>query len=434
MSRQDAKLDLSPQIWMPSDSFNERYNMIALEETMSALQLVDVKKDPQSETLLCVAKSIVYEVVEADQVADRRKCFASMGGDLVSCVVPSIVVAKESYDEEARVRELQLGLGRTSIKAAIDAVNSRTFDMAINDLVESFRMLRTHTQDIKRLRATDMHHSDNLFLPLIYASEKNKTIDAAKAKIIIAMMDRAIYPIPNKRTGKVEPWRIAGGIALEHRLTTKKPSVAKRSSSPKLKTSKKPVSGDEPLRYKTDAVPPLGALRQKREWQAPVSKMNAFLAAIPSDGQPRTMQERLTFLHQRYCHESAEFPLSSKEKSSEILRSGLNAYLEEQSKITPEIAEPLMKFFAKVHDQTIQRRFLTAGNLFAAQVNAGGLGHKGAKKIELPGIQEDKILECFKIIRYVCSRHNRNKAKETEPGKKLGDILEKYIEATFSPS
>lgn len=388
---------------MPSDTFSERYNLVAVSEMVSRLKVVEIVPSAGSDKLLIAAQGKVYEEVDEEDTAKRVADLKAEPFGTVSCVMPGHVVEASGYPEEAKVRQLHLGLGRTSIKSAIESPDSVSFGKSIDDLIEIFRFINLQVHTSKEIQSTNQVGDRNdLFASLAARSKHFEPITVMRAKTITTMLGKGILPVRNKRTNLLDSWSIVHGHKLERGLRPDKPKSASKIFKSKGRKNQQPKVS---------------------------VRLAPFLSLIEIEGQPVPIEDRFIYIHDQYVNEGRPFAPKSQYEWVTTLRSGIVAYLEDVAKESePIVAGEFESYLGRVAPATFMKRMGVVGNVLALQINRGGLRYKPEHTWEVPGLKEVDLAYVFKLIRLVASSRHQESPRAT----KIAELVEAYLSSAPS--
>lgn len=422
------------QIWIPQDSFQTPLYTVTFENLVSRLHQVDVKIVPNDPSLYCTGLGHAYEVISPFDTTARLASFGAFE-PLKNIFEPKREVPEIQRKEEALARELQLGIARAAIKAAIDAENVNTFQESVEDLIESFRDVQNHVHTTEQLHYTDIIADHNILRPLIYASQRHKTVTASQARTLVTMIDKAVYPKPSRYNQKMDTWRLTRGHSFAERFTTKK--ADKKPTTPKNIASSGSVPTTSPRRTAKAVFPKAKESKQKnsKETEPVRTPEEMFLHHIRLDSTERSVDEQRAWLREQYLEKGAKFPEHSETKKVDTVKQALYTYLDSYlgaRNLHGLAALGVYDYMRGFRGAAIFKRLLTTGNLFAAKLNASPPTEDSFEQIPLPGAEcnAKTLLASFRIVRrYLNGAYQTGESTEPDNAKDIADLLEAYIAA-----
>lgn len=396
------------QIWVPQDSFTERHNIVAFLEGLSGLQIVDVKTRQGESTLYCsdIQSNVAYEVITDNTVGTKEEELRFQGSPVTSCMQGDglEITGERRIRDEARARALHLGLGRTCLWIAGGANDRETFRMAFEDLQKVFAMLRQPAHEFNALNK--INQKEGLLYLFSRAARRYKTISKEDAKQLTDKLASSFVD--------GESWRQRSGGHFERAIgfTQAMPRHIKRADTGR--SVKRPVPNRLIVR---EEGPP-------RVRKTPAEK---FIGSLDEPRRRGAYQVKLDRVHER-AQQGIFTVLPEKESfdTKKLILEGVTAYFEEHSDGAIDMCAQIAHFLAP-HRKIDLTKILTAASLVVAKVNAEG---GASSRLEMPGMQIEGLPVAFRGLRTV-ARSKRYGRREDANTKKLGDIVEAYINATF---
>lgn len=420
------------QLWIPSDSFKEPQNLNALEKAMPDLRAVSILQVPGEETIYCAGDrdGLVHHAVKPEDVDERKTELEKQTSAVTAATMPDIIISgHEGLKEEARMRELQLGLGRTSLFMASQAETQSDFIAAANDLKIVSLMLRQRVQPIERLSDTTLN-ANGLIYMFVKAARKHRSLSRNTAIELANAIDETIVPFPSATNRRqLETWGQARSRGFIDRVSfTQSPLVETSRPKPK-KTPNKP-SGETGHTLSPIAGSDLAkkAAREKKPYVKP-PKTEQFIYRIAPDRSKIPFKAKLKKAHETYCGDNPTAFEIRKESVVELTQLGFEAYILTMQRRPGDAADQMKKYLD--HKRNIHRpllRMVVIGNLLAARVNASG-GFRG-ELAEIPGLQAKNMPQAFKALRMFLAKNNHG--RENDEARQIGDLVESYLDAAYA--
>ncbi len=418
-----SSLEENFQLWLPSDSFKSNYNIIAFQEAMTGFQTLSILHRVGEAAIYCSSDDhIIYHTVTDRAVKQRHTELQQQSSEVTSCLQPDQPLQSEELAEEARVRELHLGLGKTCLLMAVGAEEGAKFTAAAHDLQQVFSMLTQPIHSIEAISKTAMR-KEGLIYMFVQAARRHRALTPKAAGELADGLNQGILPLKNG-----DSWIKDRGKGFVERagFATITPHYPKQSRKNRART----------ITY-ADRISAL-KLTPAPEKKSPRIRTDAeiFINLLLPTRRRTSYQEKLTAAHATFVGKEAQPFNVSPDRKLELGKLGVEAYLEAMSKHEGDEAGQILKYITR---RRSSYKFgllplIVAGNLLTARVNANG-GFKG-KRRKLPGLQMEGLAAGFGAIRHTFESEPRPKAKAAAQAyrnnKKLGDIVEAYLRTVSS--
>jgi hypothetical protein len=405
------------ELWLPGQSFHQDHNRLPVRDAMPDFQTLMILAKPDEPAIYCTGKEgqVIYHTVDEETVNVRAIALEEEPGTVTSALDAGREISEQELEEEARLRELNLGLGRTSLFLAALAEDSRDFMRAAHDLQQILEMLDQPVHTMDSLTATTMSDRGLMYM-FVQAARKFKTLSEENATELSHAIGRSVMPFPTTKSGRnIETWAAHREHAFIERVGFPQPKLIQRSKGgPRRRSESHVIHKEETLG------------EQKKRTPAEI-----FIYRLLGDRTHNPYEVKLARAHHAYFEEEPQDFEVRNDTRTDMARLGFRAYLAENSRRGNDAAGQILEYLSRrggnPHRPLLP--LIVVGNLVTSKLNAGG-GVKG-RQLELPGLAPENLAQGFQALRAMFE--TSGSSRQGKEIKMLGDIVSGYLEAAFPP-
>lgn len=434
------------RIWTPYDSFEMSYNIIAFQEGMAQLKLLDVKGRPNDETLYVTGlNQAVYEIVTSKDITEEIALFHTLQQPIMSAIQPDQEVASSNMREEARVRKLHRGMARAALLSAHYADNSLEFSDSTADLVSVFNMLTHPVHPFEELSDNDIRKDQTLFYLFTLAAIRHKTISHAYASEIRAAVAKGTLSPKNRGgTRATKSWDASHGVYFERRIGFEEKKLVhvpkgKRAGSTQgsgpitNRTSKAPPKPQRKKGTNTAAGKRLVSRKETNQRDSPraITDQERFINAITKRRRQIAFPLRVSAQYEAYIGENGVFNEDRLSRHAEIGQHAIRGYLHMARADGPRgsLPDQMLAFIGGRYPDG-EHKTLLAGNYLATKYNQQG---RTQKKLEVPGFELEAMPLAFAALRAYVNRHHVKGGEESIMVKEYCELVLAYLTEAYKP-